>query len=65
MSLKKCATRPWTRLIFHDIVCDTNRRRFGASETVLEKLETLLKEVLQNHFIAFHGLKNWRENIPA
>ena len=56
MSLKKCTTRPSTRLIFLGIICDTDRRRFEVPETKLIKLETILKEAIQSRFITFHDL---------
>ena len=61
----ECTPRPSMRLIFLDIVCDTDRRRFELPETKLEKLETLLEEAIQSRFITFHDLDKLAGNVPV
>ena len=57
MSIAKCVLEPTTRLVFLDIICDIEARRFEVPEGKLLKLEVLLTAASTSGWISFVDLE--------
>ena len=57
MSIPKCVLEPTTRLVFLDIVCDTEACRFEVPEGKLLKLEEILTAAITSGWISFVDLE--------
>ena len=57
MSIAKCVLEPTTRLLFWDIICDTEARLFEVPGDKLLKLEVILTTAITSGWISFVDLE--------